>query len=103
MELYSLLKLLKIQLCQDMSIISGWANGREVVKLWDIVLRKRANRVISVAEELATIKTEDVEKAFAEMLAGRRPKLSQLEELKKLNKMLRSSVRILQKGTFSLE
>jgi hypothetical protein len=37
------------------------------------------------------------------MLAGRRPKLSQLEELKKLNKMLRNSVRILQKGTFSLE
>ncbi len=82
---------------------SGWSNGREVVKLWEVVLRKRANRVISVAEEIATIKAEDVERAFIEMLAGRRPKLSQLEELKKLNKMLRNSVRILQKGTFSLE
>ncbi len=59
--------------------------------------------MISVAEEIATIKAEDVDKAFAEMLSGRRPKLSRLKELKKLNKKLRNSVRILEKGTFSLE
>ncbi len=92
-------------------IFSGWSNGREVVKLWEIVLRKRANRLINTTKEIAStatketdsITTNDVEMAFVEMLAGRRPKLSQLEELKKLNKMLRNSVRILQKGTFSLE
>ncbi len=87
-------------------IFSGWSNGREVVKLWDIILRKRANRVINASEEIATITTEDVEKAFVEILAGRRPNLSQLEEenvqIEKINKKLRKSVRILQKGTFSL-
>jgi hypothetical protein len=62
--------------------------------------------VINASEEIATITTEDVERAFVEILAGRRPNLSQMEEenvqIEKINKKLRNSVRILQKGTFSL-
>ncbi len=62
--------------------------------------------MINASEEIATITTEDVERAFVEILAGRRPNLSQMEEenvqIEKINKKLRNSVRILQKGTFSL-
>eukprot|EP01060_Flectonema_neradi_P033850 TRINITY_DN5789_c0_g2_i4.p1 TRINITY_DN5789_c0_g2~~TRINITY_DN5789_c0_g2_i4.p1 ORF type:complete len:3745 (+),score=744.53 TRINITY_DN5789_c0_g2_i4:86-11320(+) len=60
--------------------LKGWGNGRDVDKLWDTVLRSRAERVFDhpEPEEKHTIAPSDVREATSSFLKARRVKVSKL-------------------------
>ncbi|KAJ3054777.1 hypothetical protein HK097_000821, partial [Rhizophlyctis rosea] len=53
--------------------VQGWGSGRDVMKVWDDILKHRAARVINAPETEKTITVEDAENAMEEILSSRRP------------------------------
>ena len=51
--------------------------------MWGSVLKHRANRVIENPESVKNIEASDVCKAFDEMIANRKPKMSEEEQMKR--------------------
>ena len=49
----------------------GWANGRDVCKLWGSILEYRAKRVINAPENEKAITLEDISDALSNMLVAR--------------------------------
>jgi replication-associated recombination protein RarA len=51
--------------------LSGWGNGRDVVKVWDSALSLRSDRVVNAPETLKTIGDGDISSAFDSIMKGR--------------------------------
>jgi ATPase family associated with various cellular activities (AAA) len=60
--------------CRSLIELDGWANGRDVTKLWEQVKSNRDARVYDSGETSRVLVLEDVNKAVSSMLAARVPK-----------------------------
>jgi ATPase family associated with various cellular activities (AAA) len=60
--------------CGSLIELDGWANGRDVTKLWEQVKSNRDARVYDSGETNRIFVLEDVNKAISSMLAARAPK-----------------------------
>ncbi|KAI8855089.1 P-loop containing nucleoside triphosphate hydrolase protein [Chytridium lagenaria] len=57
---------------EDLKVLPGWANVRDVLEIWSIMLNNRAVRVQNSPELLRTITLDDTEKAVEAMLSSRK-------------------------------
>jgi hypothetical protein len=60
--------------CVDLIRLEGWANGRDVKRLYDESKSNRAERIHDHPEDARTLLLDDVEPAIATMIQARQPK-----------------------------
>lgn len=61
--------------CVELIPLDGWANGRDVTKLWEQIKSNRDARVYETDETRRSLCIEDVHEALTSMLSARQPKL----------------------------